>query len=392
METEAKKIEGPTNNMAPISSQIESVADFDWVEFRIGARWELQRFETFWAHATEIRDRCRESGLELFNEPLFVSESECGVELPYRANFRSTGARSGLMFPVRFEYFGMTFLVRRGDLEQHDCKMVVTIPGKALRVHGFDKLLETMDCVVEKIGALDCQEVVSRADIRADLLNGPRVEEFEQAQRAGCVIRRADNVATIVGRDDKPETITVGGGGSIVLRIYDKKREAMRNPDDWADVCRMWGIVPETATRVEFQVRREQLRKLDITTRDDLRGKAKLLAGWLTDKWFRIAEKPVDRNHHQSRSVMSKMWVCVRNAFGAIGGIRPKTPEKKPERKHLRQQIIGCIASYVALVTRDAEKELTEFFDSWMPQIWGKVSARRDVFIASGIVSPTGGG
>ncbi len=112
-----------------------------------------------------------------------------------------------------------------------------------------------------------------------------------------------------------------------------------------------WGGLPEGgATRVEFQLRGEQIKEiLGTTDYEVVRASRAKLIEWVTDQWCRFTEEPVDReNKHQSRAVVSKLWQSVVECFQAWAGaptealVRPQR-QIKVNTKQLEQQLADCL-------------------------------------------------
>ena len=145
----------------------------------------------------------------------------------------------------------------------------------------------------------------------------------------------------------------VVGQGNLVLRAYDKVRESNLIPEKIAAVvgCR-WGYWTATASRVEFQIRREILKDFGVDTVADWFAKRAEICEYLCTQWFRLTSGPVDRDH-SDRSETLDVWLKVQRAFAMWAGkpdyicFEPLAPEEC-QPTHLLQQVIGLLVSYYA--------------------------------------------
>jgi triphosphoribosyl-dephospho-CoA synthetase len=113
---------------------------------------------------------------------------------------------------------------------------------------------------------------ISRVDLCADLAN-VRVERFQSVFENGGYVCRARRRSNFEIRDANSDSeaefssnqdghrktgITLGKSG-IIARVYDKLREARFNEDKMIllQQNRWGGEIPESATRVEFELKRE---------------------------------------------------------------------------------------------------------------------------------------
>jgi hypothetical protein len=157
-------------------------------------------------------------------------------------------------------------------------------------------------------------------------------------------------------RDNKRVTGLVFGR-DIFCRIYDKILEASRDPLKWAVLVayRYGGETPDKAIRIEFQIRRDEMRELwSVTDVNDLFGKLPAILEELMTKWLRFTEGTVDRDGHQGRSEIWSRWLeaqaMFREAFAPNGIQAPRQEPKRPDVVNLLRQAFGCIKSAAAVV------------------------------------------
>lgn len=147
------------------------------------------------------------------------------------------------------------------------------------------------------------------------------------------------------------QTLNVGAaGGSCRMRIYDKLAQVQGRGEKVAlMLAKVWGgVMPDSCTRVEFQLRREKLVSLNVSTLEDLFGSVERVCDYLTHGWFRVADSDFDRRN-TNRVQSGGWWLGVREQFrGAARAVFEKLPEVKlvktgTNAAKMLQQAVGCL-------------------------------------------------
>lgn len=229
-------------------------------------------------------------------------------------------------------------------------------PIKALRiVHAF----------VERLGGVIIATVPSRCDLCADFLIPRGLSlAFLQSHAVCQSVKRSHYL-----NGDTLQTYYFGSGGSpIMARIYDKSAEiAKANVKTW--FYSIWKLPPETANvwRIEFQVRRELLRQMDIHALSHLQAKSGGLWGYLTDNWLslRLLDNP-----NASRRTVHPWWDAVASLardFGPEMSLERDTSSggKAPADWYIAHAA-GCVPGYAA-------REGVDDFDSAFGLLMNKI-------------------
>src|ERR1035441_6770631 len=115
----------------------------------------------------------------------------------------------------------------------------------------------------------------------------------------------------------KDQTFTFGGGGDIMLRVYDKVAEIKQKSDKvW--FYTLWGQ-DENVWRIEWQVRKEVLKDLDIVTFDDLQEQIGDLLRYLATDHTSL-RKPTD-DSNSSRWPLHPLWVDLLERIGELNNL-----------------------------------------------------------------------
>jgi hypothetical protein len=152
----------------------------------------------------------------------------------------------------------------------------------------------------------------SRCDLCADFHIPSRVSvDYLHSRR----VPRHYETRTIMAGEDL-ETWYVGGTKSPVrLRIYDKGREILKSQKLWfADIWERDSV--HDVWRVEFQLRREFLRRFKIESLDDLEQRLRPLWEYLTCSWFELREHD---DSHTTRRTVAPWWRAVQDVARVFG-------------------------------------------------------------------------
>ena len=217
-----------------------------------------------------------------------------------------------------------TFRLTRGDVRlllnrrKHDGLIPNTkieIGSLSCWVQGFDETYDTMINMLQGCGAEVIEERVSEVHLAVDFI-GLDINTLP-IQKQENWINRAHNFASYYAR--RKFTGCIVGKGDLLLRVYDKVLQLQNEPHKQHYFKTIWGLGffgEQPVTRVEFQMRRPILRDFypPITTLGDLKNCLAAVWKYCSENWCRLADGPVDRNHHQSRAEIHPWWLKVQEA------------------------------------------------------------------------------
>ncbi len=219
--------------------------------------------------------------------------------------------------------------------------------------------------VVEKLKAMGgtvLRHKLSRVDACVDLA-GVGIGEFTKPFREYRYVTRAQTgaehfevemKASIHRRGRRDTGLSIGT--KIMLRIYDKLLEVKSQPSKQAIILeRRWGEMPEKATRVEFELKREALKSFQIDTIEQWEEKKAGVMKYLCEEWFRFVEKDGNRTN-TSRMKVLKVWELVAKRFADWTNAKPDTKAAGRFKadvvinpQALLVQAFGCVlAAFVA--------------------------------------------
>lgn len=142
------------------------------------------------------------------------------------------------------------------------------------------------------------------------------------------------------------------GRGVVVARLYDKALEIATKSRDKAWMYRVWGLesVPEghVVARIEFQLRREALKSLQLETIQDVFGQRGRVWAYCTEQWLELRADP-GKQHHQRETL--DWWRMVQRGFDGAqpGNALLREAAVNVQRKQLEAQLKGFASSLAAL-------------------------------------------
>lgn len=143
---------------------------------------------------------------------------------------------------------------------------------------------------------------------------------------------------------------TIGRGGKLSCRIYNKTLEIKNSKKnwfyniwksyDWQEKNEVW--------RIEFQIRRKILKEFNIDTINDIKDNIEGIWGYLTQKWLLLKEFRSDSN--KSRCKIDYRWSLVQKAaYNYLPKIQLRNIIKFGHMETLMNQCIGLMVSISAL-------------------------------------------
>ncbi|MBN1856525.1 MAG: hypothetical protein JW846_06180 [Dehalococcoidia bacterium] len=192
---------------------------------------------------------------------------------------------------------------------------------------------------------------VSRVDLTADYACACPEVEIRGHEITGTVVKRDDYASGSHARGHRLTGYTFGGG-SLLGRIYDKRKEATQSGKEW--FFPMWkengwdGESP--VTRTEFEFKRDALKEWQVVGVSDLKACASDLWRHASQTWLQLRTR-VETDSNYRRWPVSEFWQTVQKtveSFGMVTGVA-RSEQVKPQMRRLWRAALGNLASAVAL-------------------------------------------
>lgn len=277
---------------------------------------------------------------------------ECVVELasvPFKVLSHGSG---------RFGYALQCddFFIKASKPGSHLPALEVQIKSGAFLKRSSEENCKLADLIASEL-APGAVAHVSRADLAHDFsTNYP----MESLTRFNCICRAKEMTIHLYGAHFTG--FTVGMGGDVALRVYDKTREAKKNnkpewPETWA--ANGWDSKGKV-WRAEYQVKRKELASFEIHSWVDLLcAQAKIWEHYST-KWFRVVEFTSDATHrnNSSRWQIASWWQSLAFVYGSYpdSGLVRVVKEKNPANDAYKYR--NGIAALIGHMAQTGEKHL----------------------------------
>lgn len=335
---------GGIGNTPPPSSKW--VAAEDWFEWTPYIDWNGIK----WAELRERLDECKRCAAASDAPEEVTGWQECGHRLEVDANGANLGkGRKGLYckYRLNFAEYLSVLLIDREKAHRTQPSGCLTVSGEGCLLSPARGWWEMGNTLIDVLGGRVVGEKLSRVDICLDM-PWIAIDEFLAAYREERYICRANSR----GLEEGNGTTIYFGRHPIRARIYDKRAEVLAKARPSIRLAmklyRWGGQIPDTATRVEFQLRREVLKRFGVNGPQDYFARRASIVDYLTRQWLRLTVEPVKRSsHNQSRATVLPLWDDVWDAFaewgaGADAELAP-LPREDADTDQLMKQAKGVI-------------------------------------------------
>lgn len=340
-----------SGNTPPSSSKLDDFKNWigaeDWFEVNFYVNWKN------WNELKSRLDKAKENALvkdapEGWNEIWFWGG---------RASLEPGGARlgkknKGPYMAYKLAYEELNILIADRELAHKTLPSVnVCISGCGCLYPGAATCYKKAVYMIEELGGTIIRNVISRVDLCLDLPEVP-IKRFAAAFFEGRYISRSRNDNAYVPNKGTGSITLYFGSSPLQCRIYDKKAEIEQKPNPTKNLCMRlyrWQTrkMPSAATRIEFELRRETLKKRGMDSVEDYYAKRADLIDYLTHDWLRFTTDKVDReNKNQSKAKTLPLWKNVQKAFKNWTGEPPgkllePLPKEQADVRNLIKQAVG---------------------------------------------------
>ena len=262
------------------------------------------------------------------------------------------------------------------------------IDQTAAHVHALlEELGFTIDWIKPSRVDLACDISCGRDQCYQDYFDHMHQRKYTTAARTQQQIEREDDKVTndLINKGNRLEYFRIGAG-ALILRIYNKTQELKVHSEKLWETLLWENPSVGNVTRVEFQLRRDQLNIMPLNTLESLKDLGPAWA-WLTSEWFKLHTRS-ENGDHRVRPI-TEFWKTVQSAQPAAVA---RTPVKHTTPNALERinQGMGNITSALAQLypeTPDISEAriMTNIVKLWKetsktaePKLWDTVATRRE--------------
>lgn len=226
--------------------------------------------------------------------------------------------------------------------------------------YGYEKAFDNFMEWFNKLNVKIIGTRISRLDICLDI---DEIDFFKED--IDKFVTKANKVARHYVDSDYYENkdfsgLTIGRGGLISCRIYDKTLEIKKSQKKWFEEIwknNGWDNM-KNVWRIEFQIRRKALKEFNINSVLDIKQQITELWGYLTQKWLVMKKKCKDSNI--SRWKTHNKWIKVQQAennFLPIVGLRNVI-----NKGNLETLFNSCIGSMVSIAAINNNEKISDTY------------------------------
>lgn len=330
---------------------IPGTVSIDWWEVGACVKWNFD--PTFPSQKTfkqlgEMKEAC-----QVTRQPQFLTVETNHWHLLGKGR----GGGKGAYFPFQLVCEGITVAFGQdGGKSRQYPNFAYTASGETCLLVGVPEVERRIADLLLFLGGKFADRWCRRIDICLDTLYPDLCETLSNLTTTGCSIGSIRAKAAYLTGNGL-SGVAIGQGSSVQIRIYDKLRELPKKSELYQleILANRWGgEIPKSATRIEYQVKKDFLTQHSLKTADEVLRRLPDLVARLTQleprPTFAITTEPPDReNNHQSRAAIHPLWAGVSRSFQEGIG-KSLHPLKRVERGMLNnhkaiQMIVGFIIS-----------------------------------------------
>lgn len=332
----------------------------DWLDISFYGAFPPAVWKVLTADLTAIQESYQDAGTMRSDERLPYETAE-GEWLA--VNQYGTGKNIRCKWLVISRGVRIGIVDNGGQYNENFPSIRVQIPGSYLLNYGHTEAIEHVRHQLKTLGFHEIRATIARIDLCADMAEEDCAEFcdlYDNQQR----VTRARKCQKF---EDGYTKTGFSLGTDTKLRVYDKRMEVIEQGEKRELMLRRrWGgVMPEKATRVEFQVKRELLvEQFGSADLDEVLPKLADICDWLTTSWFRFTAHRVDRdNRHQNRAADHPIWQRAKQKFQDWAG-SPAASYVKPVRRvniteaRRKQTVLGSLAALFAKTGVYVENEV----------------------------------
>lgn len=253
----------------------------------------------------------------------------------------------------------------------------VKVSAQCLAHRGPQAVQEELHAILSEFGAVG-SNLVSRIDLAADFITPVVMDSWDRS----AWVTRASEIHNY-SCDQKFTGWTIGLGGQMGCRLYDKVQEIVHSGKVWNfDLWTAHGWSPgEEVWRLEFQFEREFLKSRQLSTLDSVLERLSGLWGYATSGWLRLTV-PSENDATRSRWPLHPLWVSL--AFVDWGSAHSilldrYTNARTPIELRMIAMVLGALSSYMAMHGIEDRNEAIDGLLQALYQHYGEVARRKGI-------------
>ncbi|AFM43401.1 hypothetical protein Desaci_4562 [Desulfosporosinus acidiphilus SJ4] len=326
------------------------VKGIDSLEFGLDIENYLSSMNEFLARFKELKEAAQLEGKE---QEILIGDVNLSVHrngIPFHA------------FKLTCNDFSICFM----DKEIQDNPPIkVRLMACYLWSFGYEKAFENFMEWFKAFNVIVTGNRVSRVDPCVDTDEAAFVESDLKGIVTRARKRRKHFVTDEFSEGKKFSGFTIGGGGPLLARIYNKSLEIKRSGKFWFYTVwenNGWNCA-KMVWRTEFQLRREVLKEFGIDTVKDILAKLDGLWAYLTGEWLVIKKPDVE---NVTRWKVKRKWQLIqKSTYGFNTSPLIREAVKIGNINRLLNQAAGIVLSIATLADHNLINDTTNVLTTW---------------------------
>jgi hypothetical protein len=230
------------------------------------------------------------------------------------------------------------------------------VSAQCLAHKGPQAVQEELQALLSEFGELSGSNMVSRIDLAADFCSSVVMDSWHRS----AWVTRATEIHSYA-KDQEFTGWTVGMGGVIGARLYDKTKEIVHSGKAW--VVDLWlpagWQVGEDVWRLEFEFKRDFLKERQLSSLDSVLEHLDGLWSYATTEWLRLTV-PHEADSTRSRWPTHTLWTSLASVHWDSAHsvlLDKETNTRNPTELRLITVVLGALTSFMAMHKIDDRNE-----------------------------------
>lgn len=281
-------------------------------------------------------------------------EEQASAQYPLGSHIFEVKDKGARMFPFVLE--DNAYRIQLSKPGKRLPMAYVKVSAEYLAHKGPEEVGKELQELLREFGDITGSNMVSRIDLAADFTSPVVMDSWHRS----AWVTRATEIHSYA-KDQEFTGWTIGMGGIIGCRLYDKVREIVHSGKAWA--MNLWipmGWRPgEAVWRLEFEFKRDFLKDRQLSSLESVLAHLNGLWGYATTEWLRLTI-PNEADATRSRWPTHNLWIALASVDWESAGavlLDKCTNARNPTELRLITVVLGSLTSFMAMHNIDDRNE-----------------------------------
>jgi hypothetical protein len=302
-------------------------------------------------------------------------EEQAKAQWPVGSHFFRVHDKGARLFPFILEDNAYRIQIARPGKKLP--MAYVKVSAQCLAHKGPRAVQEELNAILSEIGFVRAN-TVSRIDLAADFITPVVMDSWNRS----AWVTRASEIHNY-SCDQKLTGWTIGLGGQVGCRLYDKVQEIVHSGKVWNfDLWTAHGwATGEEVWRLEFQFEREFLKTRQLSTLDSVLERLGGLWGYATSGWLRLTVPNAD-DATRTRWPRHPLWVALSHVdWGSAHAVLLDryTNARTPTELRMISVVLGALSSFMAMHGIEDRNQAIDGLLQALYQHYGEEARRKGI-------------